>query len=140
MEIQKNEIIKEIFPTTLRDVFNGKVDDKICLNVLKYKINLDGNKNISGIIKGKKEDRDGRFDLRNSQNNNDKKALLKRSERLNFIEYGSTLGYVRPNIKKGIDFIHKPRVDFEKYDSNSSMNIFNRPFVVNDRIIGSHNN
>ena len=54
------------------------------------------------------------------------------------INTGLILNSIKPNIKKGIDFIHKPRVDFEKKNDSIefSMNSLNRPFVVNDKKIG----
>ena len=41
------------------------------------------------------------------------------TERLNFIEYGATMNYVRPNIKKGIDFYHEHKTILHKKDENS---------------------
>ena len=39
---------------------------------------------------------------------------------LNFIEYGATMNYVRPNIKKGIDFYHEHKTILHKKDDNYS--------------------
>ena len=122
---------KDYAPNTLKGLFNGDISDMKNLNLQKHQINL-MNENISGIIKRKNEEYNK--NLKTSENN---KVQLKRTERLHFIEYGSTIGYVRPHIRKGIDYEHIPKVEFEKYDSNSPITVLNRPFVVNDKIIGS---
>ena len=121
-----NFIIRKSYePDNLKGSFKG--NDKE--NLKNIQISVD--ENISGIIKGKNN-------LGYSHNNNFKNSTLKRTEKLNFIEYGSTLGYIKPNIKKGIDFIHKPRVKKKKKNDSIefSMNSLNRPFVVNDKKIG----
>ena len=55
---------------------------------------------------------------KSSYNNNNDKGQLKSSKTLYFIEYGATLNYKRPNIKKGKDFYHEPKVKFIKNDSD----------------------
>ena len=128
-----NNINQNVYPpNTLKSLFNGNIGDINSINLKKHKIESP-NKNISGIIKGNKEEDINNIYYKKSNN----KVQLKRSQRMDFIEYGSTIGYIRPNIKKGIDYVHIPRVEFEKYDSNSPINILNRPYVVNDRKIGS---
>ena len=56
--------------------------------------------------------------IKNSYKNNNDKAQLTSSKTLYFIEYGATLNYKRPNIKKGKDFYHEPKVKFIKNDSD----------------------
>jgi len=62
---------------------------------------------IRGIIGEKKEEKYNIVEQK-------PKVQLRRAEKLNFIEYGSTLNFVRPNIKKGIDFYHEPKVKISK--------------------------
>ena len=125
-------------PKTIKDLFSGDVNETIKLKVKNYKIEKNNSESISGIIKGSKNDKNDKISLQTNPNKQSHKiSQLKRSERLNFIEYGATQGYKRPNIRKGIDFEHKPRVNFDKYDSNSSINIFSKPFVVDDKKISA---
>ena len=56
-------------------------------------------------------------------NNKNTKIQIKRSDKLNFIEYGATLNYVKPNIKKGIDFYHEPKAVFSIDDKDSSFEL-----------------
>ena len=68
---------------------------------------------ISGIIGGKKNidsNKEEKYNIVEQK----PKVQLRRAEKLNFIEYGSTLNFVRPNIKKGIDFYHEPKVKISK--------------------------
>ena len=58
----------------------------------------------------------------NENSNSNPKVQLKRSERLNFIEYGATMNYVRKKKKKGIDFYHEPKTLLDKKDANSPIN------------------
>ena len=82
---------------------------------------------IEGIIEGKKN-MDKKEDEKISNINvKGSKVNLKRSERLNFIEYGSSLNFVRPEIKKGLDFYHEPKVKFSKKDIDSSFEIVEIP-------------
>ena len=82
---------------------------------------------IEGIIEGKKN-MDKKEDEKISNTNvKGSKVNLKRSERLNFIEYGSSLNFVRPEIKKGLDFYHEPKVKFSKKDIDSSFDIVEIP-------------
>ena len=119
---------------TLKNIFNGDVNENINLNLRNNKLSLIEYDNYYGIIKGQKNDTNQNISSEANRNNNKmKNSQLKRSERLNFIEYGATIGYVRPIIKKGIDYEHKPRVKFEKYDSNSDLNIFSKPYIVDER-------
>ena len=125
-------------PKTMKDLFSGDVKENIKLKVKNYKIERNNYEDISGIIKGGKYDKNEIIVLKSNPNNQSHKiSQLKRSERLNFIEYGATQGYQRPNIRKGIDFEHKPKVNFDKYESNSSINIFSKPFVVDDKKIST---
>ena len=125
-------------PKTIKDLFSGDVNETIKLKVKNYKIEKNNSESISGIIKGSKNDKNDKISLQTNPNKQSHKiSQLKRSERLNFIEYGETQGYKRPNIRKGIDFEHKPKVNFDKYDSNSSINIFSKPFVVDDKKIST---
>ena len=131
----KNEY--EFGPQTMKQLFSGDVNDIGILKVKKYKIEKNNYENISGVIKGSRYDKNEKIFESNPNKQSHKISQLKRSERLNFIEYGATQGYKRPNIRKGIDFEHKPRVNFDKYDSNSSINIFSKPFVVDDKKISA---
>ena len=114
----------------MRDLFNGDVEDSdnLGLNIMKYYITPTKTETISGVINGSKSD-SRTYNSYGSNLNSNFKSNLKRSDRLNFIEYGATIGYSRPKIKKGIDYNHNPKVQFEKYDSNDS-NIFSKPYVT----------
>ena len=122
----------------MKELFSGDLNENIKLKVKNYKIERNNCEDISGVIKGSKYDKNEKISLESNPNKQPHKiSQLKRSERLNFIEYGATQGYKRPNIRKGIDFEHIPKVKFDKYDSNSSINIFSKPFVVDDRKISA---
>ena len=56
--------------------------------------------------------------IKSSYKNNNNTAQLTSSKTLYFIEYGATLNYKRPKIKKGKDFYHEPKDKFFKNDSD----------------------
>ena len=79
---------------------------------------------IQGIIEGKKTIESNKEEkIENMDNNKNTKIQIKRSDKLNFIEYGATLNYVKPNIKKGIDFYHEPKAVFSIDDKDSSFEL-----------------
>ena len=126
-------------PQTLKQLCSCDIKDDIQkLKIRKYRIEKNNYENISGLLKGSKYDKNEKISIQSNPNKQSHKiSQLKRSERINFIEYGATQGYMRPNIRKGIDFEHKPKVNFDKYESNSSINVFSKPFVVDDKKIAT---
>ena len=79
---------------------------------------------ISGIIGGKKNIDSNKEEIYNFVEQKPK-VQLRRAEKLNFIEYGSTLNFVRPNIKKGIDFYHEPKVKISKKNYDDAPHLDN---------------
>ena len=73
---------------------------------------------LQGIIEGKKTIESKKDDNTFNFTNKNLKVQLKRSDRLHFIEYGSSLNFVRPVIKKGIDFYHEPKVVLSKIEED----------------------
>ena len=89
---------------------------------------------IEGIIEGKNTIESNKGDENIISSGRNPRVQLKRSARLDFIEYGSTLNYVRPNIKKGIDYYHEPKVKFSKNDDDSlDMDFFRKEKISIDK-------
>ena len=80
---------------------------------------------IEGIIEGKKTIESNK-DNKNNFINQKPKVQLRRAEKVNFIEYGSTLNFIRPNIKKGKDFYHEPRIRISKKDEDDDIPSLNK--------------
>ena len=99
--------LNEYNPLTLKGIFNGDVDQDINLKLIKPEIKLGQSEIIKGEIKG-----------RSSSNGEinptyKKKTVLRQNSKLEnanpVIQYGQTVGFKRPNIRKGKDFEHEPR-------------------------------
>ena len=114
--IQGNKII----PITLKSIFEGKVKDSIKLNndSLKnpiFKIKDENIKNITTINLDNhlKENNNVNIKLKSSNGLHSSNKNIVNDNIKYIIEYGSTKGYKRPNIKKGKDFVHEPEFRME---------------------------
>ena len=79
---------------------------------------------IKGIIGGKKTI-DSNKEEKINEAKTKPKVQLRKAEKLTFIEYGSTLNFVRPNIKKGKDFYHEPKVKISKKNYEDATHLDN---------------